>query len=342
MGDNTGISWTDATWNPVIGCRRVSPGCENCYAERQAVRLGNMGQQDYEGLTNGDLKKPRWSGIARFLPGRLDQPIRWKRPGKIFVNSMSDLFHSDVSFEEIAAIFGVAAMAPQHIFQLLTKRHVRMEEFFLWAAGDGRREGDTIVDDCIMRALEQLHWVDDAPAGEYEQADWPLPNVWLGVSVEDQARANFRIPYLLMCPARVHWLSCEPLLGAVDIQEAYESGNYELYNGNQIEWVVVGGESGPGARPMHPEWAEHLRDQCLGFEIPSHFKQWGNWSTIYRCEDDPDFRNPPEVNNHTKRRWLNYEGGYGFHGHAVVAVENVGKKKAGRVLDGLTWDEWPA
>ena len=133
----------------------------------------------------------------------------------------------------------------------------------------------------------------------------------------------------------------EPLLGAVDLDEAYEHGDTELYQGNQVEWVVVGGESGPGARPMHIEWARHLRDQCLQFEIPFHFKQWGAWQTIYERNDDPDFRNPPSVNEHPKRRWLNYEGGHGFHGDEVVAVERTGKKTAGRELDGRTWDEWP-
>lgn len=277
MSDKTGIEWTDATWNPTTGCDRVSPGCDHCYAMTLAPRLKAMGSPKYQ--TDGD---PRTSGPGFGIamhPDTLDQPLRWTRPRMIFVNSMSDLFHDGVTDGFIAEVFSVMARAPRHTFQVLTKRHGR------------------------MRALLNRPSFRDNLA---HLAPWPLPNVWLGVSVEDQKHANLRIPALLNTPAAVRWISAEPLLGPVDLGQWYvphDSVDCLRVCRSGIDWVVVGGESGPGARPMHPDWPRSLRDQCAAVDVPYLFKQWGSH----------DQHGTP-MNKHT----------------------------AGRALDGRTWDQYPA
>ncbi|HEX2677839.1 MAG TPA: DUF5131 family protein, partial [Polyangiales bacterium] len=235
------IEWTDATWNPVRGCARVSPGCENCYAERVAARFGAPGQP-YEGLVSyksrvsglrytnpkaaGSWTAPRWNGNARFVPEMLDAPLRWKKPRRIFVNSMSDLFHDDITNEQIAAVFGVMAACPQHTFQVLTKRPARMKAWFdkvreigatvaaklpRVQTSDPQRYTKLFIADQAEGILQRALW-----GCELEVTPpfaWPLPNVWLGVSAEDQQRADERIPLLLQTPAAVRFVSAEPLLG---------------------------------------------------------------------------------------------------------------------------------
>jgi protein gp37 len=251
MADKSRIEWTEATWNPTTGCDRVSPGCDNCYAMNLAPRLKAMGSKRYQ--RDGD---PRTSGPGFGLtvhPDALDLPLRWTKPRRIFVNSMSDLFHDQVPDWFIAEVFGVMARAPQHTFQLLTKRHGRMRSLL---GGDGVRLLDAVDNEMTAQAL-------------YDQ--WPVPNVWLGVSVEDQKRAELRIPALLDTPAAVRWLSCEPLLGPVDLRRTDKDA---LVDGG-LDWVVVGGESGRDARPMDPGWSRDLRDQCVNACVPFFFKQWG-------------------------------------------------------------------
>lgn len=261
MSTKTTIQWTDATWSPVRGCSRVSPGCENCYAERQAARFKGPGQP-YEGLVrthpNGE---PRWSGTVRLVPERLFDPIRWRRPRRVFVNSMSDLFHESLSDEDIAAVFGVMAACPQHTFQVLTKRAKRMREWVTWIS---QNDETTLA----LRARN----VDAERLGGARLSDgqrlmfpWPLPNLWLGVSVEDQRRADERIPDLLACPAAVRWVSYEPALGPVDFDAALR----------RVDWIVVGGESGPGARPFDPLWARSTILQCREAGVPIFVKQMG-------------------------------------------------------------------
>ncbi len=263
MGDKTGISWTDATWNPVRGCSRVSEGCRNCYAERVAARFSGPGQP-YEGLATTKqvkvaaslTKRPdgtidqrstfasrsRWTGAVRLIPEHLADPLRWKRPRRIFVNSMSDLFHEALTNEQIAAVFGVMAAAPQHTFQVLTKRARRMREWFEWARKQAWEDGEDRPDYGLMlagytgselgdgsstdegdqqAAIENRindAWArDGADGGTVWDCPWPLPNVWLGVSVENQAAADERVYELLATPAAVRFLSCEPLLGPVDL-----------------------------------------------------------------------------------------------------------------------------
>lgn len=237
---STEISWTDETWNPTVGCSRVSPGCDNCYAIRVAAR----GMQDaHRGLTrDGD-----WTGEVRCLPDRLDTPLRWKKPRRVFVDSMSDLFHPDVPEKFIADVFDVMAChgpIARHTFQVLTKRPQRMRAILArWAADEG-----------------------------YVGA----PNVWLGTSIENQRYADMRIPHLLATPAVVRFLSVEPLLGPVDLYAALDplgiGGRWTL---SDLDWVIVGGESGSGARPMQPGWAEQIVAQCQEAGVAVFVKQLG-------------------------------------------------------------------
>jgi protein gp37 len=267
MGE-TSIEWTDATWNPVRGCARVSPGCENCYAEGQAHRFSGPGQP-YEGLTVLGKHGPRWAGRARFVPEMLDRPLRWRRPRRVFVNSMSDLFHEDVTNEQIAAVFGVMAACPQHTFQVLTKRPGRALEWFGWVEREAQPTPDGVPnphEDVMCGIMAANRGADVDYLGL--PGLWPLPNVWLGVSVEDQQRADERIPLLLQCPAAVRFLSCEPLLGPVELGEM-------RYPADDIGWVIVGGESGPGARPCRVEWIRSVLAQCRAAGVPAFCKQLG-------------------------------------------------------------------
>ena len=245
----------------------VSDGCRHCYAMRlAATRL--RGHPSRVGLTDG---RGNWTGEVRFNADWLDQPLRWSRPRRIFVCGHGDLFHEAVPADWIDQVFGGMALCPQHTFQVLTKRPRRMREYF-----EGLRQ-----DDSVLAGIGRLHCACATRFGtdrQWEEAmarDWPLPNVWLGTSVEDQETSNERIPVLLETPAAVRWISAEPLLGPltvfdldgpVDAREGMDPG---------LHWVVAGGESGPGARPMDPEWARSLRDQCGIAGVPFFLKQWG-------------------------------------------------------------------
>lgn len=252
MGDQRkgGISWTDETWNPIRGCSRVSPGCENCYAERAALR-----SEAYSGLvvvgTNG---KPRWTGEVKYVPELVDRPCFWRRPRRVFVNSMSDLFHENLPDEHIAEIFATMAICPRHTFQVLTKRAERMCELMAQAPFMGM-------------VVEKVHARDHHALAE--NLHWPLQNVWLGVSVEDQKRAAERIPLLCATPAALRWLSCEPLLEEVSVMQ-------ELASGIPPDWIVVGGESGPAARPFNVEWAYRLQKEAELLDVPFFMKQLGS------------------------------------------------------------------
>jgi protein gp37 len=249
--NTTPIEWTETTWNPVTGCTKVSPGCDHCYAETFAERWRGVPGHVYERGFDLQLR-----------PERLEQPLSWKRPSLIFVNSMSDLFHADVPEAFIAQVASTMRSASQHTFQVLTKRAERME-----------------------RLSRRISWSD---------------NVWIGVSVESD-RYYARIRHLQETPAKVRFLSCEPLLGPLP--------GLPLVG---IHWVIVGGESGPGARPMDPAWARDIRTQCERAGVPFFFKQWGAWG--------------PKP------------GAFG----APTVMHRMGKKAAGRVLDGRTWDGMPA
>lgn len=331
MADNTGIEWTDATWNPVTGCTKVSPGCDHCYAETLAERFRGTPGHYYERGFDVQLR-----------PDKLDQPLRWRRPRRVFVNSMSDLFHDDVPVEYIARVFAVMLDANRHTFQVLTKRHGRMR--------------------ALLNSKDFRHAV-----WEHTQtADpcWPIPNVWLGVSVENQQWADIRIPALLDTPSAVRFLSCEPLLGPVDLTtwirhtpecdaatepwcicHLHRRGNgYTVPDG--IDWVIVGGESGRGARPMHPDWARSLRDQCQAAGVAFHFKQWGEYAPSQGRIERQTFIWPDGETQDEKASTVAHFPGRFFSDHVPVRpgwvnVERVGKKAAGRELDGRTWDEFP-
>ena len=229
------IEWTDETWNPVVGCTRASRGCDHCYAVTMTHRLEAMGQSRYAGLTVLNNRGERhFNGVVRTVPEALDKPLRWRKPRRVFVNSMADLFHPDVPFEFIDRVFAVMALTPQHTYQVLTKRPERMAEYFSlreWAEviADMRALGQQ--GDAIARRFADAYAMNDLATNGNSQwrttprqkmpERWPLLNVWLGTSVEDQAAAEARIPHLLRCPAAVRFLSCEPLLGPVDLVEAF-------------------------------------------------------------------------------------------------------------------------
>lgn len=251
---STRIEWTDETWNPLTGCSKVSEGCRNCYAIRQARRMDGQGVGYDETTQEG----PNWTGRINLLHDRLIQPLRWTRPRRVFVNSMSDLFHPKVPDQFIHRVFAVMAQATDHIFQVLTKRPARMGEVLSKIAHDAS-DG-------------QVEWVTQPPH-EHGGMDtfwtpWPLPNVWLGTSAENQETTDTRLPALVETPAYIRFVSCEPLLGGINLTSWI----------HDLDWIIVGGESGPGSRPMHPDWPRWLRDQCQDHETPFFFKQWGSWT----------------------------------------------------------------
>ncbi len=294
------IQWTDETWNPVRGCTRVSEGCRNCYAERRAARFSGP-KMPFEGFAESTTGGPRWTGAVKLIPEKLEEPLHWRKPRRVFVNSMSDLFHERLTNEEIAAVLGVMAACPHLTFQVLTKRPERMLEWFEWleqehsggAVTRGRK-----ISLAIHRAIRGR-----APGGARVEnscnENWPLQNVWLGVSVEDQATADERIPLLLQTPAAVHFVSYEPALGPVDFSarwlfnsairravahairgdsKAAENDVDDFFKGRgaRVDWLIYGGESGPRARPNDLAWARSARDQCDMAGVKFFMKQLGS------------------------------------------------------------------
>jgi protein gp37 len=305
----TKIDWSDYVWNPILGCSRVSEGCRNCYAEAIAGRFRNS--TAYDGLTQIVNGRPVWSGQIRETRTMLE-PMKWKKPKRVFVNSMSDLFHENVSDELRDRIFAVMALCPQHTFQVLTKRPERMLAYCS-NPGTRRRVGIAIVDlTQKMRIgpsgliLPLCHRPDSTDEEPRMWAEWPLPNVWLGVSVENQAAAHGRIPLLLRTPAAMRFISAEPLLGPIDFSElVMPDGDHftSLYNdgeGGGVDWVIVGGESGHNARPMDPDWARSLRDQCAAAGVAFWMKQMGSVYGEHKGKELPDDLNikqfPAQVN----------------------------------------------
>ncbi|QLF84104.1 hypothetical protein KNV15_gp57 [Gordonia phage Jambalaya] len=358
MSDRTGIEWTDATWNPITGCTKVSAGCDRCYAETFAERFRGTPGHYFENGFDVQLRE-----------NKLTEPLRWRKPRKVFVNSMSDLFHDAVPDEYIAQVWAVMALAPQHTFQVLTKRHARMRSLLTSGAFQ-----TAVAEHMLART--------DADAVKDAGDPFPLPNVWLGVSTEDQRWADIRIPALLETPAAVRFISAEPLLGRIDLEfeqyydpDLYCGGcsglvapKHEPACGREpgkhwgLDWVIVGGESGRGARPMHPDWARSLRDQCVDAGVPFLFKQFGEW-----IEDVTHHPADPSLGIDEPYRVLNVPPDHKnrnrcvMHGNGVTAMtrdnpfnpfraghpgwtamRRIGKKAAGRELDGRTWDEYPS
>ena len=280
------IIWTDYTWNPIVGCSKCSPGCEHCYAERMAVRLAAMGVDKYRVV----ITDKKWNGKLFFDEKAMSEPLKWKKPRRIFVNSMGDTFHGKVKAGWYKDIYDTIKACPQHTFIILTKRADQLSESY---------------------ELFQKFWIGD------------LPNVWLGVTVCNQDEdKNIRL--LLQVPAAVRFVSIEPMLGEINLDdiidektEFYEDHINALYcdvspeddlkyHGQTINWVICGGESGPKARPMNPDWVRNLRDQCKADGVPFMLKQWGEYGPV--------------------------------NGDNMVRM---GKKAAGRLPDGEIWDQYP-
>lgn len=367
MAASTKIEWADATWNPMSGCTKVSEGCRNCYAETIAERF------------KGTKQYPDGFGVTLF-PDRLDQPLRWRKPRRVFVCSMGDLFHRDVPDEFLLRVFATMQKAgnysangapPGHIFMVLTKRPERMRSFCQRLRFRGEGEG--------------TWWLADS---EGDRDGWrpmgghgctPLRHVWLGVSVEDQETADERIPHLLDTPAALRFVSYEPALGPLDLgfgrriklhrpvrgdwpigHHLGASRPYYLAESNpqgalsvasdrgpmlgvkpgeferlpDLDWVIAGGESGPGSRPAHPDWFREVRDQCAPAGVPFFFKQWGDWAP------EPDH---PKLGRHPKniRTLGELNDGPDVFDNTLVNMVRVGKKAAGHELDGQVHQEWP-
>lgn len=285
MSTNTKIEWTDTTWNPLRGCSRVSEGCRNCYAERQAIRQVNGA---YAGLVHIANGHPSWTGKVSFVEDHLLDPLSWRKPRRVFVNSMSDLFHENVQDEWIDKIFAVMALCPQHTFQILTKRPGRMVAYLDPACG-------RIADQVMKMRKEQGGRSCVAPLPHVPPGTewWPLSNVWLGVSAENQATANERVPLLLETTAAVRFISAEPLLGPIDLTRllvhigtlALPHGatinaisDYYKINGElrHLDWVIAGAESGPGSRTCDTDWIQSIVWECKLAGVPCFVKQVGS------------------------------------------------------------------
>ena len=298
MSGNTKIQWTEKTWNPIVGCAKISLGCSNCYAEKEAarnvVRLTASAKTE-KGLATRDAyaqsvhrNGKHWSGKVGLMPHRLTEPMSWRKPAMIFANSMSDLFHEDVPTSYIDQVFAVIALTPRHTYQVLTKRPQRMRSYLAGLEQEGVTErlsaaADEFGEDAGSWLSNFINgwsmpeqFKDDNPCDGTIRR-WPLPNVWLGTSVEDQKTANIRLPYLADCPAVVRFLSCEPLLGHIRLTTGiYSQGSGKVGTSlDDIHWVIAGGESGQNARPCDVNWLRFMRDQCEIFGVPFFLKQVG-------------------------------------------------------------------
>lgn len=332
MAESSKIEWTDATWNIVTGCSVVSPACTNCYAMRLAgTRLRHHPSR--AGLTQASKAGPVWTGAVRFNAEWLLQPLRWARPRKIFVAAHGDLFHESVLSEWLDHIFAVMALAPQHVFQVLTKRPARMREYLTSPATAER----------ITRVIMHMHMQGIAPQSKAVRI--PLPNVWLGVTVEDQPRADERLEDLRRTPAAVRFISFEPLLGPIFAENWFSTGAFH--------WVICGGESGPMARPTLKAWRRSLRDQCAAAGVAFFHKQNGEWidadewlDHLYRsgfiAERGGLIFDPQRPLNFEDARCIArltqelYE-----HQSDGSTMIRVGKARAGRLLDGVEWSQFP-
>ena len=326
------------TWNPIIGCIKVSAGCKNCYAEKMAGRLANISSSTGQNtwyrhvVKIDDVWKKRqegeqlkflqkWNGQTHFVESALDKPLHWKKPRMIFVCSMSDLFHETTPYSQITQVINTIQACPQHIFILLTKRPEVMRDYFSKNP--------------------------PLPFGI-------LPNIWLGVTAENQETANERIPILLDIPAAKRFVSIEPMLSDVKLIQSYvdylNGWNTEIYRNSKgenepmqchtekLDWVICGGESGHNARPMHPDWVRSIKYQCKDANTPFFFKQWGEWEKVGICGYPVDDK---KYYDHPKSIRINIEGGMGFHGESAIYMMKKGRSKTGSELDGNHYKEFP-
>lgn len=357
MSDHSTIEWTDSTWNVITGCSIKSRGCRGCYAMKLAgTRLRHHPSR--AGLTVPSATGPVWTGEVRFNERWLNQPQRWKRPREVFVCAHGDLFHEAVPDDWIDQVFAVMAECPWHTFQVLTKRSARMRAYMTAPGVRERIEGVALR----LQAEQKLRLLDDDPA-------WPLPNVIIMVSAERQQEADERIPDLLATPAARRGVSLEPLVGPIDLQRAclrscrncgtcYPGGGrrwvVDSAEGglhvecicsrlNGLHWVIVGGESGDRAEPMHPDWVRSLRDECAAADVPFHFKQWGEWASVSESAVHPEsVRLPGNLCLVQTPGEPDYYSAISTGaGRVRYRIERIGKKAAGRLIDGVTHDGVP-
>jgi protein gp37 len=286
----TKIEWTDKSWNPITGCTKISEGCRNCYADKMAKRL--QGMKWTNKYANGFQ--------PTFHEHALIEPMIWKKPCKIFVCSMGDLFHDDITFQQINAVFSVMSDIDRHTYIILTKRPENMLKFFAWK----------------NRTFGRIPWQ-------------PKDNVWIGVSVENQQRANERIPLLLQIPSKIRFLSCEPLLGPIYLHHDHLT-HHESF---PIDWIIAGGESGMNARPLYSDWARSLQNQCEEYNIPFFFKGWGEWSN-----NSCFLNNQSKIVTETGKITSELES----HIYDFDFMTKVGKRMAGCLIDDVEYKQFPA
>lgn len=330
MSGKTSIEWADKVWNPVVGCTPVSEGCQNCYAR-------TLHDRRHQAVLNGKIMPKQYKqpfNQIQCLEERLEDPLHWRTPSRVFVNSMGDLFHRDVPYDFIGDVVETISRCPQHIFIVLTKRPSRMQ--FIFSE--------------VMTAL----------------AEKPLPNLWLGVSLSSN-NDLWMMDDLLKTPAAVRLVSCEPMLGWVNLMRYFRCtdccGEDEIgpckgepqcpdYQPFGIDWVICGGETGQNARPMHPDWVRSLRDQCQETSVPFFFKGWGSWKPISEMAEEeysklyyPAPKWDPEGTNRCRvaSRPIGYDGGEHWQRieQPSYLTFRVGKRRAGRLLDGVEWNQYP-
>lgn len=338
---DTNIEWAGKVWNPVVGCSLKSPGCTNCYAMPMAARLEHMGMERYSGLTKPSAAGAVWTGEIRLVPEALRHPMSWKRPQDIFVNSMSDLFHEDLPFEAIDRVLGIIALCPQHTMKILTKRPDRAAEYLASVTLEKLAIAVPSPSNLPMSTHEmRLRLTGQGGDGAARPA-WPLANVLIGASIEDQRRADERLaPMAALAAAGWRtWVSYEPALGLVD-----------WIGWEFLTWLVSGGESGPRARPSHPDWHSTARDFCSAHGIPFFFKQWGEWApgdAFGVTEDRPITDRYGNVPDWMARYTICGDDradrltAYSFTEYATDLVYRVGRKRAGRLLDGIEHNGFP-
>lgn len=383
MGEQSAIEWTDATWSPFAGCTPVSPGCKNCYATRLAIRFQASGIQGFDGVARSTPDGPLWTGKVG-LRNNLLEPLTWRKNArKIFVNSQSDTFHENQPDERIDEVFGVMLAChvldniPGHTFQVLTKRAARMRSYLSappaellmrWARAVDYKvhigDGDTFFSEIVSGHCSS-RWRPDSVADErfphgemlYPENLFPLPNVWVGVSIETREYLD-RAMDLIQTPAVKRFLSLEPLLSGVrdvghffwlsgastagpwrDAAGRHRGGGgiggqgFSRVPSRDIAWVIVGGESGPGARPCHPEWVVEIQEECREAGVPFFFKQWGAWAPVSEVDVGPKARVKRLLNSGQWSKTL---------GESAEPMALLSKKEAGALLGGEKFQEWPA
>jgi protein gp37 len=311
-----GIAWTDETWNPLRGCSPSMPCAPRCWAAQMAHR--QAGLPGYDGFTDAS---GRWTGRVSLIESQLYAPLRWKRHRRIAVGLMGDLFR--LPFEQIDRIFAVMALCPQHTFQCLTKQPARMLEYF---------------------AEKRGHFTCEYKPGYSISRLLPVHNVHLGLSCMNQTDVDRDVPILLQTPAAARWLSLEPLMGPINLYTYLPTLEIERESGmwrDLVRWVVVGGESGPGARPMHPDWVRSIRDQCSASGVPFMFKQWGEWLPIATPRMTAKVGETLIIDGFGNTRPASWGDVMQSRGD-LWAVERVGKKSAGHLLDGREHLAFPA